>query len=43
MSPISLKIRASSPLVMTVSPLRETLRGRGIAGHSRATGALEPE
>ena len=31
MSPISLKIRASSALVMMVSPLRDTLLGRGIA------------
>jgi hypothetical protein len=31
MSPISLKIRASSALLITASPLRDTLRGRGIA------------
>jgi hypothetical protein len=30
MSPISVKMRASSELLMTASPLRDTLRGRGI-------------
>lgn len=30
MSPISLKIRASSALLIVASPLRDTLRGRGI-------------
>src|SRR5688572_5685494 len=35
MSPISLKIRASSALLITASPLRDTLRGRGIARNSR--------
>src|SRR2546421_8190721 len=36
MSAISLKIRASSLLLMTASPERGTRRGRGMDGHCRS-------
>src|SRR5579859_458237 len=42
MSPISLKMRASSLLLMTPSPERGALRGRGMGPHSTERTANDP-